>query len=422
MGQKACLRKLSSAAVAIAACGAGTGAQATPLVSAFEQGKVLIDVRARYEGVSDGNCTACAGRDAHARTLRARLGFATADWNGFSALFEFDRIWTLGPQDYNSKTNGRTSFPVVADPVMTALDRLQLTYISPYDTAIVAGRQRIVLGNERFVGNVGFRQHEQTFDGVTLVNTSLPDTELTYAWIGGVNRVFGPGSHGGPATGRFTGSSHLLNAVYAGIAHLKLEGYAYLLDLKQAPAASTATYGIRAEFDYPLGEGVSSELNGAFAHQTDYARNPSKVSLDYWTLEGAFAYAGFSIGAGYEALEGNGTAGFATPLATLHAFDGWADLFLTTPENGIDDLYVKASYVLKNVLGIATLSPQAIYHSFSTGRTDTGIGHEWDIALNAAFDAHFSIAASYAAYDGAGIGAGGFRNKTIAWFTTVYRF
>jgi hypothetical protein len=26
-----------------------------------------------------------------------------------------------------------------------------------------------------------------------------------------------------------------------------------------------------------------------------------------------------------------------TPMATLHKFDGWADLFLTTPANGLGD-------------------------------------------------------------------------------------
>lgn len=397
-------------------------AQASSLVDALGDGKPLIDVRLRYEGVSDDNCTACAGKNADARTLRARLGYETGTWNGFSALAEFDQIWSLGPEDYDSKSNGHTTFPVVADPALTALNRLQLSYSGIDDTTITAGRQELVLGDARFVGNVGFRQHEQTFDGVSIVNTSLPDTKLTYAWIGGVNRVFGPNSHSGAAIGHYISDSHLFNAVYTGISHLKLEGYAYLIDLKEAPTTSTATYGARGEWREALSGRLSAMLVGAYAHQRDYASNPNKVGLDYWTLEGGLNYVGLTGAVGYEAMGGNGKVGFATPLATLHAFDGWADLFLTTPANGIDDFYAKASYAFKDAFGIATLSPIAVYHSFTTDRTQIGIGSEWDLALNAAFDKQFSLNASYAAYDGAGAGLGGFKDKSITWLTASYKY
>ncbi|MBU6298579.1 MAG: hypothetical protein KGJ79_17755 [Alphaproteobacteria bacterium] len=396
--------------------------QASSLADALAGGKPLVDVRLRYEGVNDDNCALCAGKDADAKTLRARLGYETGTWNGFSALAEFDQIWSLGPEDYDSKSNGHTTFPLVADPQLTTLNRLQLSYSGIDHTTITAGRQEIVLGDARFIGNVGFRQHEQTFDGVSVVNTSLPDTKLFYAWIGGVNRVFGPGSHGGPAIGHYISDSHLFNAVYTGVSHLKLESYVYLLDLKEAPAASTATYGARAEWREPLSDGLSAMLVGALAHQNEYASNPNKVSLDYWTLEGGLAYAGFNGGIGYEAMGGNGKVGFSTPLATLHAFDGWADLFLATPVNGIDDFYGKLSYVFKNVLGVARLAPQVVYHSFTTDRTNVGIGNEWDLALNAAFDKHFSLNASYGSYDGAGVGQGGFKDKSITWLTASYKY
>lgn len=423
MGQTVWRRSMAGAAVLAGTLSAATGAHAgAPLVDALTHGKPIIDIRARYEAVSDDNCAACAGKDADARTLRARLGYETGEWHGFSALVAFDQIWSLGPQDYNSKTNGRVTYPVVADPTMTALDRLQLTYRSDFGTTITAGRQAIILDDARFIGNVGFRQHEQTFDAVKLVNTTLPDTTFTYAWIGGVNRVFGPDGPGGPATGHFISDSHVLNLSYRGIARLTMTAYAYLLDLKEAPAASTATYGLRAQYKFPLGDGIAAGLTGAFAHQSDYATNPRAVSLDYWTLGGQMNAAGLMAAVGYEALEGNGTVGFATPLATLHAFDGWADLFLTTPRNGIDDLYVKASYKLPRAFGVVTLMPLAVYHRFTADRTGTGIGNEWDLSLNAAFDRQFSLNLSYAAYGGGGLAAGGFRDKTITWLTATYTY
>src|SRR5205085_11806705 len=104
--------------------------------------------------------------------------------------------------------------------------------------------QRIILGDGRFIGNLGWRQHEQTFDAVSLADTSLPDTTLTYAYVGQVNRPFGRHS----PMGRFNGDSHFFNAVYSGFAPaLRIEAYDYLLDFHQARALSTATYGVRGE-------------------------------------------------------------------------------------------------------------------------------------------------------------------------------
>lgn len=425
MRQSVLRRSMVGIATLSVAMFTATGAYADgSLVDALTHGKPLIDIRARYEAVGDDNCTACAGKDTDARTLRARLGYETGEWNGFSVLFAGDQIWSLGPEDYNSKSNGRTTYPVVADPTMTALDRLQLTYRnSDFGTTITAGRQAIILDDARFIGNVGFRQHEQTFDAVKFVNTSLPDTTFTYAWIGGVNRIFGPDGPNGPATtGHYISDSHVLNATYRGMKGLTLTGYAYLLDLREAPAASTATYGLRAQYGMPVAEGISAGVIGAFAHQSDYADNPRPVSLDYWTLSAQVKAAGLMAVVGYEVLEGSGTVGFTTPLATLHAFDGWADLFLATPANGIDDLYETVSYKIPQALGPVTLAPLVTHHSFTTDRTGVDIGDEWDFSVDAAFDKQFSLNLSYAAYRGAGISAGGFRDKTITWLTASYHY
>ena len=50
-----------------------------------------------------------------------------------------------------------------------------------------------------------------------------------------------------------------------------------------------------------------------------------------------------NIGVGYESLGSDNGKGFATPLATLHKFQGFADKFLATPGAGINDLYFKVS-------------------------------------------------------------------------------
>lgn len=242
-------RALASTAAAVLLAPAALAVEDT-------EGKWLADLRLRYETVDDANCTACAGQDATAFTLRARLGYDTGTWQGFGGLIEIDQIWSLGDEDYNSTRNGQTLYPVVADPELTQLNRLQISYGGSFDTVFTLGRQRLAFGNQRFIGNVGWRQHEQTFDAFSIVNTSVEGLTLTYAYIARVNRIFGDDDPV-PASGQaphFDSHSHVFDAVYTGWKGVKLEAYGLMLDLAQtgpspltAARLSTSTWGLRAE-------------------------------------------------------------------------------------------------------------------------------------------------------------------------------
>ena len=103
----------------------------------------------------------------------------------------------------------------------------------------------------------------------------------------------------------------------------------------------------------------------------------------------------------------DGTIGFATPLATLHAFNGWADMFLTTPANGLKDLYLRAAYSLPaDFVGARTLALNATWHDFKTDSLDTGIGAEWDASAELTVNTNLSLLLKYAEYQGAGAAAG----------------
>jgi hypothetical protein len=393
----------------------------TTLVDAIKNGMPLVDLRLRYENVDQEN----KPKNASATTLRARLGYQTGQYHGFSALAEFDVIQHLGPEHFfNSYEGGSPAlYPTVADPDMVALNRLQLSYaVRLTDTAnntpdfrFALGRQRLVFSDQRFVGNVGWRQHEQTFDGISLVNTSLPATTLTYAYITRVNRVFGPEA----PNGTFDSHSHLINAVYAGFTpYLKLESYAYLLDLRQAPTQSTATYGLRADGTFDLGSGFGATYIAAFARQHDYAKNPLPIALNYYLGEAALGFRGATAGVGYEVLEGNGTIGFSTPLATLHIFQGWADVFLTTPTDGIEDLYAKAGYGFALAPLFTKVTATLVYHDFSAQRIGGSYGHEWDAQIEAAMNANITVGIKYAAFSGAQT----LPDKNIGWAYVGYRY
>lgn len=394
-----------------------------PLAQALTQGKAIIDVRTRFESVDDENCAACAGRAGEALTVRARLGYETGYWNGLSLLFDFDKVWALGAEHYNSTRNGKPLYPVVADPDLFSLNRIQITYAAPFDTKLVLGRQRLIFGNARFIGNTGWRQHEQTYDALSLVNTAVKDLTLTYAYVDKIHRVFGPDDPV-PATGQasyFDSKSQVVNAVYVGVPTLKLEAYAYLLNLRSpgsqpsstpnALRLSTATFGLRAEEKLKVGKACTILLNGEFAHQSDYADNPLSIDLNYYVVEGGASAKGLTATAAYEVLEGDGTIGFSTPLATLHAFNGWADLFLTTPADGLTDLYGKVSYTINNLWGMKSLTGTVVFHDFQTERTSVDLGSEWDASLELAVDKNASFLLKYANFDG----VGPFKDKTIIW-------
>ena len=194
----------------------------------FEQGKFLADVRYRYEHVDQD----LIANDANAHTIRARVGFQTGKVWDLQGLIEGEGILHLN-DDFNDTVNGRTAYPVVADPEDFQINRLQLEYSGLPQTVINVGRQRINLDNQRFVGGVAFRQNEQTFDAARITNTSIDNLTLTYIYVNQINRVFGEES----GQGAFEGSTHLFNASYDTKDWGKLTGYAYLIDLKDAPQA-----------------------------------------------------------------------------------------------------------------------------------------------------------------------------------------
>ena len=174
--------------------------------------------------------------DASALTLRSRLGYETRDLGGFKLLLEGENILAI-QEDYNSTVNGMTNYVVVADPEDTQVNRLQLTYDGVPGTKLLLGRQRIIFDNARFVGNVGWRQNEQTFDSFRVINTSLRDTTINFAYLEKVRRIFGTDS----GNGTTNMSSPLFNLAYRGFADHQLTAYAYLLKFDDMPSSSHKT-------------------------------------------------------------------------------------------------------------------------------------------------------------------------------------
>jgi len=359
---------------------------ATTLDEALSSGKATLDVRYRYEYVDQNNSL----KNANASTLRSRLGYGSGDYHGIMAYLEFENITAVGAEDYNSGANGKTSYSVVADPVGSEVNQAYLAWSGLPATQLKYGRQRIILDNQRFVGNVGWRQNEQTFDAFSIVNSSLADTVVTYAHLTNANRITGTNAEM---------RSDLLNLSYNGIAAGKMTAYVYLLDYLNNASQSTQTFGLRFSGATALGEAGKLLYTLEYAQQGDYGKNPASYTLHY-----SLAEAGGTVGAltgklGYEILEGDGTHSVQTPLATLHAFNGWADQFLTTPANGLQDVYISMG---GQVAGMKLL---AVYHDFTADKGGDDYGKEWDIQALKKINKAYTLIAKYASYS-AGAKAG----------------
>lgn len=375
------------------------------LSEAIAGGKFLFEERVRYETVDQANLS----NTAEAFTARTRMGWETGAWHGLKALMEFEDVRQLGTEDHNTTINGKTAFPVIGDPEVTELNRLQLTWTPNATFSATLGRQRILLDDQRFVGNVGWRQDEQTFDAIR-ADATFGKLKTTYAYVSQVNRVFAEKLD-------WDSDSHIFHATYALSEPLKLQGFVYALDFEQSPANSTITTGAKATGAVWVSL-VKVAYGATYAGQSDHGRNTGDFDLAYWEADVSATFDIYTAKASYESLEGDGVRGFATPLATLHAWQGWADVFLTTPTNGINDLNVSLNAKPRFKLTyLFNLDLTARYHDFEAERTGANLGSEWNAQITAAFNPKLSGLVKYADYDG----AAGFPSRTKLWVGLEYK-
>ena len=139
-------------------------------------------------------------------------------------------------------------------------------------------------------------------------------------------------------------------------------------DLEQFKVGYAASYAMQDDFgDNPAAT----------------AANPNALDNDYYLLELSATFKQYSLLLGNEVLEGNGTTGFSTPLATLHKFQGWVDKFLTTPVYGIDDKYAQFTTLYKGVGPLDTLTFIAAYHTYDSELQSFEYGDELNLSLAA---------------------------------------
>lgn len=382
--KKSILASMVGLVCAGATMGQAHGAEQSSITSALKEGSAAVNLRLRYEDVDQDS------NDASALTLRTMLNYTTASYKGFSAKIEVEdtRIvlgegdYTVGPSGYNVG-----QYSVIADPEHTELDQGYVQYQNEGLTARL-GRQIITMDGHRFVGHVGWRQDWQTFDGVSVKYAASKDLTMQYAYLSQRNRIFADDAD-------FESKDHLLNVAYS-TSYGKLVGYSYLLEIDNDTDNALDTYGFSFNGGTKLSD--TSVLYGMeYATQTSETAT-TDFDADYLMLQAGVKLEAVTLKLGYESLgSDDGQYGFATPLATLHKFNGWADTFLNTPAQGLVDVSVTATGKL------AGGAWSVIYHDFSADEESTEVddlGSEIDLSYVRKFEGGYSAGIKYAAYSG----------------------
>lgn len=361
---------------------------------------VSANLRYRIEAVEQDDLPL---RTALASTLRSRVSVTSGDWRGWQALLEVDNVAVIGNDRYNSTANGRTQYSVVPDPAGTDVNQGLLRYRTQQGTSITMGRQRVNLLNQRFIGGVGWRQNEQTFDGYRVAHQSKHGWALELSRLHNVNRIFGPRGEAANQRGEF----YNMLVGYQITPQQRVDGFVHDFDFRDWAVRSSRTYGVsyRATFGP-----ASTQL--VLAEQESAHGNPDNFRHRYHLLQVSTQIAGVNWQLGQERLAGDGSSALQTPLATLHGFQGFADTFLVTPEVGVRDTFVSASFE------IGTLHTQLKAHSYvadsSGGFT---LGHELNATIQQPLSERLQVLYKAAYYEARQHGS----DTLKAWFMLSYQ-
>ncbi len=356
-------------------------------------GAIKLDLNYRFENVNQDTGLA---KTANANTARLRLGFLSPTFHGLQAYAEYEGNLAL-EEDYNSTRNFQTQYSTVADPDMNEINQLWLAYTGIPDNIFKVGRQRIKLDDDRFIGNVGWRQMETTFDSVLIThnNQTLFGLVANVGYIGNVET--------------FTSTQEnielpFINLNYKVGDYGNVVAYGYWMDYTETAnyEKSNQTYGLRATCctkpldSIKINENFGVVYTAEWSYQSDYGHGATAYDVDrYNFMAGVSAY-GIMFQGAVEQLDGTGlNKHFDTPLGTNHAFQGWADLFLVTPNNGIRDVF--GTVMIPFQRGDIVLT--GVYHDFSDDTGQFDYGNEWDFQVTKKFGKHYSLLAKYAFYN-----------------------
>ena len=431
-------------------------------MDSIKEGKNLTSFRLRYENVSqDGNAPVITPaqplKDADALTLRSLIGWQTAPYHNFSFGAQLIDVSKLsdnfndstplsGPFNPAANQPNKLAYAKVVDPDYTGVNQLFVDWTGIKNTKFRLGRQNINLDNVRFIGDIGFRQVMQVFDGASVLNKSIPDTEVYLAHFEAVRQI--------NTKLRTKGALEVVNIRYRISGTEFLLGYGYLSSFEDLGLGNAwfgagslnnpsklnvnadqgnKTFGLRLDGIHAFNPNFRALYTAEYAKQTDYSGGDSRIDADYYKLGGGLGFDNLNIRIDQELLGSNdGKYAFQTPFGTNHLFQGWVDKFLATPKEGIRDTFVTATYRFEDFLFFAD------YHLFNsdedffkaTGGKGDKYGTEWNVAATYNYNKNIMAKIEYGKYSendqyqptATITQANRIRNTDKLWLTAMYTF
>jgi len=383
---------------------------------AIADGRLSLELRPRYADIASYD----PNDRGHAWTMRSIVGWQTAAFHDFRVVVE--GIHTDVVDAYHIDTTGSqygdSQYPLLPDPRSTDTNRVYLEYVGLPDTRMRLGKQPIRLDNERFFSDVDFRQTPMLFNGLTVANNSLPDTEVYAALLNRIRTVF--------ATQAKT-RIWLLRIAYTPARDQSVAVYGYGLNQPQdgndtwLNDNSHEVFGLRAEGAVPTRFGFSWLYTAEAAHQRHYAGGDPLIEADYWRLGGGVVWpslADFGVRIDREVkTSNNGQYGFQTPYEDTYAFNGWALQFTVTPPTGLRDTWIS----VRAQPGRATLVAEAHHYGATYGSSD--YGNEIDLRAAYAVTNSLTLKLQHARFHGGGLGGWiEFYDVTKTWLSLTYDY
>lgn len=437
-------------------------AEPETLLDAITQGKPMTSFRLRYENLNQEGYQSTAPNakkldTGEAFTLRSLIGWQTAPYKNFSFAAQLTDVHEFN-NDFNDRRDnapepGKSAYPNIVDPGYTDVNQLYIDWTGIKDTKLRLGRQQLNLDNVRFIGDIGFRQNMQVFDGVSVLNKSITDVEIFAAHFSKVRQI---------TTKLRDGNIDIINAKYKISPTESLIGYGYLVDMENLgqnggnPAAiatvaqggnglgdsqdvvktastdaSSKTFGVRLDGAHMVIDDWKLLYTAEYAKQDDYRGGSPLIDAHYFKLGGGAAYGAWSVRLDHEKLSSNdGKYAFQTPLGTNHLFQGWADVFLATPRQGMEDTFISIAG------SIAKAKLYAEYHVFKSdekyqslnGKLGDKYGTELDLSVTYPFSKALLGKVEYARFNESDVYGTTLQNaarkgdKEIIWVTAIYTF
>ena len=336
------------------------------------------DVKLRYDFIEQDNFPDAST----AVTLSARV---SAEWRPstwLSGLIEVEGVGAL-IDDHSDLPGQMLSRPLIPDPDHLDINRLQIQAKLDEGTFVTLGRQSLRIDDQRFLGAAPFRQNNRSYDAIRFSTRTSASHTIQAGYIAQVNRPLGNRT----PLGEFDSESWFANGNFQTPIG-RIGAFHYALDLETGPdlspnrTFSSQTTGIRFDGRYHRTD-LKLDVEASYARQTDYAGNPLDYSADYYLLDVKTFLGAFELNARHEVLGAGGAQAFQTPLASLHKFQGAADVFLSTPIDGLIDTSLSVKHNGGQIGPFKDVTPTVRFHQFEADRGGATYGQELDLLVQA---------------------------------------